>query len=327
MAILFVQFLHPGSENISSKQGTIYPWNKGNHKRKFIVTSGYYVKSLKEQSPTSAEELYFWGEWEPTSKIIDVYKNGSNILPHCSHSPFLQVQKSGNVVCQGINTDPFVFNNHFLYGLCRQMKYKSLRTLDSFSIILFGSNKKSSFVVDTVFVVKKGKMNYLNKEPIDSNNCCQTSMYPPYYGAIMGNYKMPGSSKLTMYEGVNFYEREQYQGMFSYVPCKLGCKNSGFARVEITNKELNSKISSKIKNKTGYKLISDNLNQGIRNTPLNNPSLTPQIVWESVTEIILSKGYYLGFCLDYKIKNSVGIQIFNKSNNCGCKPSNHNKSC
>lgn len=78
-----------------------------------------------------------------------------------------------------------MFNDYFLYCLCKQVRFVNLRYLDRGSIILFGSTisaKKGSpdFVVDTVFVVDEWREYHPGKARSELR-----SFIPKYYDDIM----------------------------------------------------------------------------------------------------------------------------------------------
>ena len=171
-----VQFFHPGKEHgydkTISKNGLfLKDWNTTDHKRKFLLSEGSYVKDDKKYDG----KLLFWGEWEPPSRVELLRRQtecppyGKN--PEYLHIPFLPpandiMKYQSKHIYQ--NTDPFVFGNYFIYAICRQ-KNKYLRTLKEGSLIIFGSKVNHRFVIDTVFVVKYAKK-YSSLEDIEKMN-------------------------------------------------------------------------------------------------------------------------------------------------------------
>lgn len=146
-----VQFPHPGREHrpLPPKVGSVMPWNRGEHKRKFLRAAAHYVVDGRPQSG----DVGFWGEWEAQSRVLEVWsKNGA--LPRFLHEPFYEAPAS-DVKHQ--NTDPFVFGETFLYTNCRQGNNEKLRRLTPGSIVLFGSAPGAGFILDTVFVVGEGQ--------------------------------------------------------------------------------------------------------------------------------------------------------------------------
>lgn len=90
-SIKIVQFIHPGGEHRPLKRDikagkSIYPWNYGGHHRKFMKVDGVYVDANEERQ---SDELYFWGEWEPWSKVTPIVPaNHTGDHPWYLHEPF-----------------------------------------------------------------------------------------------------------------------------------------------------------------------------------------------------------------------------------------------
>jgi hypothetical protein len=146
-----VQFPHPGREHRPSppRVGTVMPWNRGEHKRKFLRASARY---LVDGQPHEGQ-VAFWGEWEAQSRVLDVWPKDGD-LPRFLHEPFYEAPADG---VKHQNTDPFLFGRTFLYTNCRQARNVKLRHLTQGSIVLFGSSPGAGFVLDTVFVVDEGE--------------------------------------------------------------------------------------------------------------------------------------------------------------------------
>lgn len=210
-SIKVVQFLHSGEEYKLSeveKEAHRKDWNRDLiHRRKFLHAKGVYIKDGKK---TEENDIYFWGEWEPESKVTSIFKKPiEGAKPHFINEPVVKIQ-SGHVVVPinkedknsyPVNTDPFVFGDKgFYYSCCMQSRYKKLQQLEPGSIILFGSNinhyRKSNsninqekepkpyFALDTVFVVGEDKKTY----SIDSYSEDLKSFPPEHYCEIM-NFK------------------------------------------------------------------------------------------------------------------------------------------
>lgn len=142
-----VQFPHPGREHKPSPPaiGTVMPWNRGAHGRKFLRSPAEYL----DVSGPQQGEVGFWGEWEAQSRVLDVWKKDGG-KPRFLHEPFYDPPTDSR---DRQNIDPFVFGDEFLYTNCKQLSSKKLRNLTPGSLILFGSGSKPGFVLDTVFVV------------------------------------------------------------------------------------------------------------------------------------------------------------------------------
>ena len=327
MAINIVQFTHPGGQYALSqteKKNHLKEWNIGEHRRKFLIAKGQYAVDGTLSSP---QNLVFWGEWEPSSKIIASYNPSDPILyPTYLHSPFLQI-KRGHIVkhssakknkysksiqnrvvpgCVNVysdyqNTDPFVFDENFYYSCCKQTRFNSLRGLDAGSIILFGSTISAihdgpAFALDTVFVV--------------GDKCAYTSenykndlsgFIPKYYDEIMGFKTWNTNTRFTCFRGASF--NCPINGMYSFVPCMKDDKaDSGFSRVILTENDFKSLcIPGLSKYKKNPSVITDNLNSApkVIVSDLN----TSKQVWDMLCKIIASRGYLQGMNFVYNIIN------------------------
>lgn len=79
MALYIVQFTHPGPEHTLSpieRKNGIKEWNSGSHKRKFMIAEGQIVLN-NPAALSDRQKLMFWGEWEPTSQIIQTFRSGN----------------------------------------------------------------------------------------------------------------------------------------------------------------------------------------------------------------------------------------------------------
>ncbi len=324
MAINIVQFTHPGGQhslNRIERKNQLKEWNIGDHRRKFIIAKGQYVDGGNLSSP---QDLLFWGEWEPSSKIMACFNPSDPILyPTYLHSPFIQLDKRGRVVkhnsvlkakslkgklncvvpgCVNLynqfqNTDPFVFAENFYYSCCKQVHFTSLRSLDEGSIILFGSTISTSrgrpaFTLDTVFVVGE-KRTYTSKTFKNDLSC----FIPKYYDEIMGFKTWKTSTQFTCYKGASF--NNPLHGMYSFVPCMKDDKATlVFSRVILTENDFKSvSIPSLSKYKKNKSVITDNLNSApkVIASDLN----TNKQVWDTLCKIIDSQGYIQGVNFQY----------------------------
>lgn len=214
-SIKVVQFLHSGKEyklSEAEKEAHRKDWNYGLHRRKFLHAKGIYIENgEKIGDEQNLKDIYFWGEWEPESKVTSIFKKPiEGAKPHFINEPVVKIQ-SGHVVvpinknAHPVNTDPFVFGDKgFYYSCCKQRNKKGnitqMQYLEPGSIILFGSNinhyRKSNsninqekepkpyFALDTVFVVGEDKKTY----SIDSYSEDLKSFPPEHYCEIM-NFK------------------------------------------------------------------------------------------------------------------------------------------
>jgi hypothetical protein len=145
----FVQFIHPGGEH-GPDDGDIKRWNLGDHRRKFLRTTGAYVENGRPKEAS----IVFWGEWEPPSRVVRRFGDQRDGLPAFLDQPLSPVPERDG---WRQNTDPFVFGDRFLYTGCMQHTRRGptqLRHMLPGSVVLFGScHARSRFVLDTVFVV------------------------------------------------------------------------------------------------------------------------------------------------------------------------------
>lgn len=88
--LAIVQFIHSGKEHCPDNAHTnTIGWNLGNHKRKFLSSTGQYI----DGNTLMEGELMFWGEWEPPSSAISLNQpDGNPQYPEWMHSRILPVQ-------------------------------------------------------------------------------------------------------------------------------------------------------------------------------------------------------------------------------------------
>ena len=318
MPIKIVQFTHPGGQSVLSKRGgqsSLKEWNIGSHCRNFLIAKGQYVTG---NALSGQQDLLFWGEWEPDSKIIASFNPPDPVLyPTYLHSPFLRLDKGGKVIkynsnwnptkrnscsptCSPFqNTDPFVFDEYFLYSLCRQETFASMKNLDAGSIILFGSTISAKrggpyFVLDTVFVVGEKRSYTAGNWQNDLSG-----FIPKYYDEIMGfGTWMNKNIPFTCYKGATFHH--PVDGMYSFVPCKTVEEHgiNGFSRAVLKSQDLCSINIPQIKqNKRDDKFISDNLNTAPNYTA--SDLATNKQVWDKICQIIDSQGFKQGMNFKY----------------------------
>ena len=219
-----IQFLHTAVEATpNDANNSIIPWNNHkDHRRKFILSEGKYVNRDNEKS----DNLTFWGEWEAQSNI-EILKNTRNHLPTLLNRPFLDP----GVPSRTHNTDPYVFGQNFRYIVCKQGYSEILRNLEPFSLILFGSSINKKFCLDTVFLVSKDIQKYSINNIEDIFN--QRNQY--YYASVNPLYddtkfnskvakedscRIETEKEYSFYKGVNYAEKDEYEGIYSFVPCK-----------------------------------------------------------------------------------------------------------
>jgi hypothetical protein len=187
------------------------------------------------------------------------------------------------------NTDPFIFGNNFIYGICQQ-KMESLRTLESGSLIIFGSRvncclepKKYSFAIDTVFVVKTAEP-YLSLDDITKLNL---GKYPDIATKFITdkNNKIDPPHGLTLYTGATF--DDPVEGMYSFVPAnEYDDREIGFPRFSMSDEfyDDNSIFKEYFQGRNGTEKIRG-----------PNRRITSEVYkfWEYI-KIEVSKDYVLG---------------------------------
>jgi hypothetical protein len=310
-----VQFHHNGPEHLVDEirasftakkkdvrkilDGSMMPWNDGDHRRKFIKSFGKYVD---EKDQAHEGEIMFWGEYEACSEVkkIEYEEKPSEYMPRYIHTPIYKklneyikaptfpVKSREEVLCWQ-NTDPYVFGNFIIYSNCHMGKHDFLKKLEQKSVVVMGS-KKGEFRADTVLVIDKplavyNKNNYKEvKELLDKGIISQvfwdTTIVP-----LLGLYESEGENRCgirrdddapvyTIYKTVTYEERENFNGMYSFFPCKPYDENTGFERVKVKDeKYLNPNLGMNVK---AAEIISD------ENEMFN--------LWNSVKEQVLNDG-------------------------------------
>ena len=169
---MFVQFPHPGSEH--EPTGPMMDWNRGQHARKFLKAHGRYVVDGVAREGAVA----FWGEWEPQSRVVETFPPEIPGGPCFLHEPFWVSQPDGDRLQ---NTDPLVFGDRFLYSNCRQRRNRKLRELAPGSIVLFGSKRRSEFVLDTVLVISDQSQPYMlgDSGHLDCDDWVRSVLFEP----------------------------------------------------------------------------------------------------------------------------------------------------
>jgi len=262
--ISLIQFMHNGQEhkpdNFIEKK-----WNKGDHGRKFLKTSGIYIDEKKKET---RGEIAFWGEWEPESRVVRRIEKPVENGPHYVYEPYF-IRPTSYKGLQ--NTDPFVFGDAFRYSFCLQPRYSSLRNLEKGSVILFGSRIQHKFALDTMFVVSDSisysRQNYrgVMEETKEIYKIVTLNPILDWIGSSCRRACSQKANSVTykLYTGANFNSR--IHGMFSFFPCQIYTQNSiGFARPTI-------QISA----------ISDNMSRGIKKTEFADPN-TIKNCWNEV---------------------------------------------
>jgi hypothetical protein len=199
-----VHFPHRGREHNPGKAKR-QPWNRGNHGRKFLKSSGRYVAD--DGSLSERHGLVFWGEWEAPSYIIKRWPP-ANSLPRFLQRPAWERRAAAG---WRLNTDPWIFGDCFRYSNCRQLTRPALQRLTPGSLILFGSTMARQFAIDTVFVVKDS-CRFSPGEPPESDEAFRVCTVDSL--VTTGNR----DDLFTLYRGATY--EDPFNGMYSFVPCR-----------------------------------------------------------------------------------------------------------
>ena len=315
--LLVVQFPHPGVEAVPTMAAqksnpSVMAWNNSaQHKRKFMKATGQIVNINGTLSPK--QDLLFWGEWEPTSMVYPITQwQGNGVQPQWLHIPFLNANAApaaggtantagcGGCVPTpygGINTDPLVFGDYFIYSNCKQTRKNKgipeptqMQYLLPGSIILFGSKLLDStgtpyFGLDTVFVVGDSRP----YQPCNYKTDLK-GFVPPDFARIMGPSFMKIKTQFTCYHGATV--NNPIEGMFSFVPCKpYPNANIGFPRVKLTDKDFAQFAQY-------GNIIINGLSRIYHYTVIPNLQ-TSRSIWGKVCNIIQQQGYERGVNLRY----------------------------
>ena len=226
---LIVLFPHPVEEFYFPSRNyhgldSFCGWNEGSHRRRFILSRGEYVDV---HGCLKSAELAFWSEWEantlvtrlsalPTNKHEAKWLHKPQYPTPCPIMDSVDEENVGEECC--MNTDPCVFGDTFKYSLCRQTRRNKnsriateMQNLPIGSLIVFGGTKEGGFYLDTVFVVGQ-KMSYVGPDSQHKIPCSNT------YRILTLNQTF---GQLQFYRGVTWYERDKYQGMYSFAPGKV----------------------------------------------------------------------------------------------------------
>ena len=289
--VTFVQFIHPGEESrpAGRSESDLIPWNHGSHKRKFLCSPGWYV----ENRQLVHDELTFWGEWEPQSRVTHIANPIENGCPHVIHHPMLDLnepKRDAQGCCQQ-NTDPFVFHERFLYRCCKQTNKRGktqLAHLQPGSIVLFGSRVNNLFAIDTVFVVGAFRDYFDRKGGINFDPNLQA--YAEIVGVGLknsraGNHSGCGNkpSQKRLYYGAS--PENPFAGMYSFAPCKrLSDNEHGWARPTLTQDDMRDIYAT---------CITDNLKQGVKYC--REATLERNVAaWNYIRTLFADRGYLEG---------------------------------
>jgi len=287
--IQVIEFTHPGAQMRfklgkgyhKSTNGSIYrEWNKEpQHKRKFICNKGKYLHTTESKTPIS-DDILFWGEWEGHS-WFEPLSGGSVIMPNGIHYPFFNPKEPSQ------NTDPWVYGNEFIYAVCKQVSSRLLLAKDS--VIIFGTEYKDHFAVDTVFVIDK----YTPAETLKANPSVVTDLYwSATINRLNAEYPLPGS-KNRVYKGKMW--QSGLKELYSFVPCKPLSSNGkkGFQRLSLPHEWAQKELGFQ---KPGARTVCSTRHTGIEKATE---------VWNIIVKECIRQEYKLGVSFDEPVYNSI----------------------
>lgn len=226
-----VQFIHPGAEHHVDKNGWT-PWNLKKHGRKYLAVNG---RAIDSSNHCDSSVLFVWAEWEGPSRSIFDWPNKHGEYP--SHLVVPQYPGHAKPIYGLQNTDPYIFGDHFKYTLCKQINKNGvsnfLARLQPGTLILFGSNVKNSFVLDTAMVLSEVKVEHsLANWASVLSSCSDTykamTLEPMYF-----DKNIRPESRFTYYQGASHHT--PFNKTFSYSPCIQETKlPQGFERPNIS---------------------------------------------------------------------------------------------
>jgi len=222
----FVQFPHPRGEH--NPPGDDMPWNRGDHRRKFLVTPGRY---LDRDDQAGEAELVYWAEWEPPSQVQRRWP-ASGWHPRVLHRPYW-VEPARRRFRQ--NTDPWVWGDRMLYSNCKQTiaigperRPNSMQRLTRGSVVCFGSTIDGEFCIDTVLVVASAEPWI----PAKAADLAVDDAFKVCTGGSIMTARGGADLRLTLYRGATV--DDSVEGMFSFVPAqRADAADPRFARPPI----------------------------------------------------------------------------------------------
>jgi hypothetical protein len=279
-----------------------------------MIAPGSYVEEINGKEAYQQGNLLFWGEWEPPSEVrplltkeeVDgvthIYADCPNLhKPYLSPQPFPKNTPDEKNPYQ--NTDPFVFGDQFRYAICKQSGGANIMPrLDKGSLILFGNGQgtgeNAGFALDTVFVVAGyWEFNVSNTQTLLEDLKRKYKDAELYYKIVIElACSCAGTNAIhRCYYGAIYEDRDQYDGMYSFVPAHKTVKtfeeykatDKGFPRVWLGEK------SPFIANSGSINL---NLKQGLKAT--ERSSATIKAFWQNIRQLSRDQGFVEGVHFD-----------------------------
>lgn len=279
-----VQFVHPGfeyrrAEHVGDRRvrSGVMEWKAGrsSHDRKFMLSRGSLFDPVSDRDHPETS-LAFWGEWEGPSVFWKLDGRSRPSLPSVIQAPFRPTERPSSPVQ---NTDPLVFGEAFIYSNCLQGAYRSLRTLTSGSIVLFGRHSRTAgrpaFGLDTCLVVDR--VESLLPVPLEASDYGSSLLVD----AVLAPLHSEGAEDvLTVYFGRT---RRAGATAYSFFPARrVAGPIEPFVRPSL---EPTGALAG---------VISPPNMQGIKTTR-GLTSLERDAIWTAVAEQVTDQGCHLGY--------------------------------
>ena len=180
---------------------------------------------VSEDDTQREGELWAWGEWEAESSATSLERpNDDPRLSPYLWKPYYRRPRS----YAGLHsTDPFIFGKRFLYSHCGQRAggNSGLKHLGRGSIIIFGSQFRGEWVLDTVLVVAGSKRYEASRADIELERLAPRAFLDVTARRIADSGE---EGELAFYWGAT--PDDPVDGMFSFFPAQEAGGDVGFAR-------------------------------------------------------------------------------------------------
>ena len=312
-----VHFPHGGNEypfrtpsrssKNSNHSGYEVYWNcTRNHYRRLVkICRGAYIDSDRRYHEIANEELCVWTEWESLTHADELPLSSNQFDAKFIHQPKYPVSVAGAAKDPGryygkgkpsdaLNTDPCIFGRTFKYAICRQGHDSWMRKLAQNSLILFWSHKGDSVCLDTVFVVGKNPVDYITGST-SMIKCSQE-----YRNLTLD--RLGTGSAATFYRGIS-YNKSNPPLVYSFAPAIVFRESVNCAR----RCELNAKDIAQLNEVIGADRPFINVNAHRRSKSICASSDKIKSVWDTLTDIVMGKGFVLGVHFDWPKANKRGL--------------------
>lgn len=303
-----LQLPHPGGEH-AAKVNNEWIRNDARHGRRFMLGQGSVANP--ELKGTSLAEFAFWGEYEA---ICEVQASYQSVTQGNGHPKRLWKPKgTPQNVADLMNTDPNVFGDHFRYAICNQRSNES-RNLEPGSLIMFGSTLGGVFVLDTLMVVKDATP---HNQSLYKEAKLDPELFPEYYMQLTMRsiYERSTTSCLTkkeqdilsctylngsykMYRGVRYEDREDFNGMFSFVPCRVKTPGMETADLPFSRPKIELPDTVGCGGKPTKHYLNPKSLQAARAIELTGGLKEAKCLWDKIVEQIKDQGLQLATHID-----------------------------